>query len=798
MSRYHSPYADPQPVSRLPWLFGLLIVVAIIAAGAIVVRGKLLDVTTGSSGTSTQPPTAAAQANAVATVTQVATANPTAPAGPTSTPSGDELAVAQLPSGPRVQSPAAASPPAGASSPAAPAASPTLAVANAGDSAVQVVREYAAHWSAGDYDGLYDFLSTTAQKTISRQDFIDRYKGIADRAGLTAVTMTVSGQPNLQAEVPIHVELKSSKVGTIKQDNVVPLMKENGVWRVNWTPSLIFKDLADGCVDYYPDIPKRGAILDRNGKPLAIDGTIAEVVIVPGQLTNEQQELTTLSKVIGMPPAEIKAKYDGKAKDLWWPIKDFPESKSPELIKAIANLPGVRVQNGTARVYPLGAAAAHITGYIQQVTADDLKKDPSLDPSEWLGRSGIEAAADDILRGKPGGQLVIVQCDTRQERSTIAEKKAVPAKDVILTIDADFQVQVDKDLGNVKGSAVVLDPRSGAVLAMASHPSFDPNLFVLGMTETQAQQLFDPATKPLLDRAVDVGYPTGSIFKVITMSAGMKDLGYTGDTQINCPARWSIPGTSQEFDDWVVDEGEPPQGTLTLHQALVQSCNTVFYQVGAALDKKDPNLLPDMAKAYGLGKPTGIPYLYEVGGTVPDPNWKLNTIGDYWATGDAVNLAIGQGYLQATPLQMAVVYAAIANGGEVLQPYIVAQTRDAAGGLQTVGEKKVRNKLPLTPQMIQEIQSALRDQTTEQGVGSSRVFGDFSFAIAGKTGTAQNANTPSKPHSWFAAYGPYGQTPTITSIVMAESAGEGVTVAAPITKTIYEDYLKTDLPKNEP
>jgi penicillin-binding protein 2 len=234
---------------------------------------------------------------------------------------------------------------------------------------------------------------------------------------------------------------------------------------------------------------------------------------------------------------------------------------------------------------------------------------------------------------------------------------------------------------------------------------------------------------------------------------------------------------------------------LTLHTGLVNSCNTVFYQLGAALDEQNEDWLPDMAKAYGLGAPTGIPYFPEVSGTVPSPEWKQEVIGDFWARGDAVNLAIGQGFMEATPLQMANSYTAIANGGVLLQPFIIEFQKDPDGSQKRLGKRTKIRDLPLSDEQIGELQSALRDQTSNSwGAGSVTVFGDFGWPIAGKTGTAQNQlTTEQKPHSWFAAFGPYGEQSTIASIVMVESVGEGVTYAAPRTRQIYEAYLQTDL-----
>jgi penicillin-binding protein 2 len=202
-----------------------------------------------------------------------------------------------------------------------------------------------------------------------------------------------------------------------------------------------------------------------------------------------------------------------------------------------------------------------------------------------------------------------------------------------------------------------------------------------------------------------------------------------------------------------------------------------------------------MAKAFGLGAPTDIPYLPEAGGVVPDPDWKLENFGDYWATGDAINLSIGQGFLQVTPLQLATAYAAIGNGGDLLQPYVVSQLVDQHGETEVVGERTVRSRLPLRDATLSALQAAMRAQTSDpNGAGSFRVFGDMEWPIAGKTGTAQrDGSLTAKPHSWFGAFGPYGSEAEIASAVMFENSGEGVTFAAPATRRIYDAWLQSNL-----
>ena len=603
--------------------------------------------------------------------------------------------------------------------------------------------------------------------------------------------------------MPISVTFDSGIAGSFEQQNVLPLAQETPGWRVAWTPAAIFKELgADGCVDIDRLPSGRGAILDRHGEPLAYDGTVERVGVVPEQIPPEQASgiLEELSDLTDMPVADIE-QLTSQADPSWFvPIKDFPAEEKERLLDIISRLPGVSVKSEVARVYPLGQRAAHITGYIAEPTAEQIAANPELIPGQPIGQAGIEAGADEILAGVPGGRIIVVQCDSRVERATIASRDPVPPRDVVLTIDRAFQMSVFDALkaqGPLQGAGVVLDPRDGQVLALASAPSYDPNGFVIGFTDRERTALQSELQRPLLSRAAEGTYPTGSAFKPITFAAAMEGLDYTPDTVVECPATFQLDGASQVWEDWTVAYGVPPQGPLTLHQALVNSCNTVFYAIGRDLDARDPDLLPGMTKAFGLGEPTGIPYLPEVAGVVPDPAWKLDTMGDYWATGDAINLSIGQGALQATPLQMATAYAAIANGGELLQPYIVsAHCRGGRHGRRCRRARRATAELPLSDATVRALQDALRAQTSDpNGAGSYRVFGDMAWPIAGKTGTAQrNASATAKPHSWFAGFGPYGAEAQVASAVIFESAGEGVSFAAPATRRIYEAWLGSDLP----
>jgi penicillin-binding protein 2 len=698
------------------------------------------------------------------------------------------------------------------------AATPTVAPTEAPpdpDAPARTAEAWFANWAKGDFAGMYRLTSDTTRTVIDEAEFVERYQSIQAEAGIKSVSAAITGDANADGAWPFEVTFESSYLGEFSQDNALQLVQEGREWRVAWTPSLIFSQLGDtGCVDWQGQPNQRGRILDADGKVLAEDAEVAQVGVVPGDLVDEDATINRLGEIIDMNPDDIRAIYQKDGVEPNWrvPIKNLPADQATRLLNEVQGMGGVTVQRAFSRVYTHGPLFAHVTGYVSPALEEDVLADEtgSIQPGEMVGRSGLEYGANEILAGKPGGKLLVVECETRQERDVIAETEGVAPLDIQITIDIDFQKTVDQAIGDVdtlasvpdgtvtgkgkdeRGSAVVIDPRTGAILAMVSHPTFDPNSFVTGnFTDEELAQLNDPQLTPQLNRAASQTYPAGSIFKVITTAAAMADLGYTGETPIDCPASYTIGDVT--WNDWVVENGLSAQGQLTLHTGLVRSCNTVFYQIGHKLDDENPNLLPDMAKAFGLGSPTGVAYFPEASGVVPDPQWKMDNIGDGWATGDNVNLSIGQGYLLVSPLQMANAYAAIANGGDLLQPYLVDKALlPGTDQVEQIGKRTVIRELPLTDDQVAELQSALRDQTSnDSGVGSSRIFGDFPWPIAGKTGTAQNGpqDNPPPPHSWFAAYGPAGEEATIASVVMFEQVGEGVQYAAPVTRAIYQAYI---------
>lgn len=757
-----SPYSVPRKPPKWPWAFASVLLVAVIAATAILLQNGL---TLGGDSNGDRD-------LALVTPTPVELQAPTVTPVPSPTPVNLEY--------------------------------PN-----------ELATEWITLWMAQDYSGMYQLTSAATRDNMTQSAFVSKYADIQRVSGINAINARLLGDVDEQGIVGIEVVYESGLVGTLSQEMNLEMIQESQGWRVKWTPYLIFTDLgSNGCVAWSGETFTRGRILDSEGRVLAEDVPVSRVSVIPANITDPTVVYPELARVLDMDQAEIERRASASPNASWAVVlKDMPASEETNLLNAFSSFTGVSVAPATQRNYPYGASSVHLVGYVTLANAEDISEDESIVEGQLIGRDGVEYGANEILSGKPGGTLSAVECTTRSKRTEIATAAGQPPVDVYLTVDAEFQKQVDEALYTAereidgpngekitvgeRGAVVILDPETGALRAMVSHPSFDPNGFITqNFSEKDSENLNDPVMLAWLNRSVSQPLPTGSIFKVITTAGAMETLDYSNETLVDCPPIYELGGNT--YSDWTVDNQVPPQGVLTLHQALVNSCNTVFYQIGEDMDRVNPNALPNISRAFGLGQPVNMPYFPSgTTGIIPDPAWKLETQGDSWATGDNVLLAIGQGFMEGTPLQMAVAYASIANGGYVLTPYVVDRTQVAGQEPVQVGERQVKNELPLTDQQVGWIQAALRAQTTDPyGYGTSALFGDFPFSISGKTGTAQNerANEGDRPHSWFAAYAPYpgdGGTANIASIVMLENTGEGVTYAAPVTKIIYQQWMDT-------
>jgi penicillin-binding protein 2 len=626
-----------------------------------------------------------------------------------------------------------------------------------------------AAWQQGQFSTMYELLSADARAATPRDVFVRRYTNIHSGIGELKLTAQASGPPSDTGQVPFQVTRGLAIFGDITEDNTLQLVQDqDGAWKVAWHPGLIFTGLtATSTVRLTPDVPARGRIVDRNDKPLADNGSILAVGVVPGEIKDEAALLETLSDALGIAPETVKQRYQGGEPTWFMPILERPASDRAELEPAIGSIPGVALQDRPARVYPLGAAAAHVVGYIAHPTSDELRQLASAgyDESDWVGRSGIEAWAEDQLAGKKGGTIQIVDESGRLVR-TIAQKRAVSGADVHLALDGAIQQGAFGALGDKMGSVVVMGTGGGLndVLALVSNPTFDPNRFVTGLSDAEWQVLNGP-DRPLLLRATESAYPTGSIFKVITMAAGMEHGVARASDTYDCGLDWNgLPGIT--LHNWQAE------GMLSLSEALTESCNPAFFEIGLKLDRLDPSLLPTYARQFGLGKPTGVLAVHEVAGAVPDPTWKQQQVGEPWTSGDSVNLAIGQGYLLATPLQMANAFAALGRAGTLLAPHVLADQK-----AQPLGS------LNLSQSTLSAILDGMKRVTSTSRGTAYYAFRDEKLAIAAKTGSAENENPDA--HAWFVGLIP-PDNPRLIVLVMLEGGQHGGTVAAPVARTLID------------
>jgi penicillin-binding protein 2 len=372
-----------------------------------------------------------------------------------------------------------------------------------------------------------------------------------------------------------------------------------------------------------------------------------------------------------------------------------------------------------------------------------------------------------------------------EEITTITERPALPSRPIYTTFDRGFQKQVQQILGGRKGAIVVLDVHTGAVRALASGPGFDPNVFIGPAGAVGRSQILADPRRPLFNRATQGTYPAGSVFKIVTIAAAMEKAGMAPEqTFFYCPGYWEGLGPASRKDCWKEDG----HGDISLKDGLTASCNVVFYAVGQTLDGAEPDILPSMGRSFGFGEPTGLEGVLEHGGLVPDPDWKVNALGEAWWVGDTVNLAIGQGNLNVTPLQMARMMAAVANGGTLYRPYVVERIGPAGDAApEQITQPQAVGTLPVGSEHLAAIQEALLGVTTKAIGTATRRFVGLGIPVAGKTGTAQVGGPDTEPHSWFVAYAP-ADSPEIAIAAVIENAGEGSTVAAPLVRQVIEAY----------
>ena len=562
----------------------------------------------------------------------------------------------------------------------------------------------------------------------------------------------------------------------------------------------------------------RGRILDRQGR-LLVDNRVTEVITLSREKAQETPEvLDRLAALLGVPVEDVRARVSDPR---FSPFKPVPvvDDVSKELIVYLAehaaDFPGVATAQLTERTYPNGTLAAHLLGSVGQVNDEELERLESrgYQPGDEIGKGGVERAYEEFLRGEPGVRKLEVDSRGRVLR-TLGAQPPVQGRDVQLTIDLDLQraaeeslVQgleaaravvdrrnTDKPFVAPAGSAIVMDPTDGSVLALASNPTFDPALFVNGIKPEVFKSLQDPATHlPLNNRATTGQYAPGSTFKLMTSIAAMKAGLIEARTTIDDGGRFVIPRCRGKCS--FQNAGGTSYGKVNLTRALAVSSDVFYYRLGYQFwtDRSRHGTTPiqDTARLLGLGEKTGIE-IAESRGRLADPETRKRLHEEKpqqfpngsWFAGDNVNLAIGQGEMAITPLQLANAYATFANGGTVYEPRLGARTLKVDGSDPQDIAPRVRARLDLPESMRAPITQGLRGAITEaRGTARGAFAGFDELAVAGKTGTAQVANK--QDTALFASFAPFDAPKYVVTVVM-EEAGFGGSVAAPVARRIYE------------
>ena len=538
----------------------------------------------------------------------------------------------------------------------------------------------------------------------------------------------------------------------------------------------------------------RGVVYDRNGEILVDNRASFDVVFVPEDATDKRGVLRTLASHLDEPEQAVvdrlrapskRPPYEGIVvrRDLDWQGVVALETHQLEL-------PGVSLQVGPRRYYPFGPLAAHLIGYVGEVSERDLKDPESgLRSGDLVGKANLEKAWDEELRGVPGGQQVEVDALGRRVR-VLQEVPDVPGNTFTLTIDRDLQETAEHALGDNTGAVVAIDPRNGEILVLASRPAYDPNIFARGIQRSEWRQLVTDPLKPLSDRAVQGQYPPGSTFKVAVATAALETGIATPSTGVFCTG--GVQFGNHFFRCW----RKGGHGHVDLHEAIVQSCDTFFYQIGQRLGV---DAIAESARRLGLGMPTGIALENEKPGIIPDSQWKRKKFKQPWFAGETLSVAIGQGYVTATPLQMAHFVATVASGGIRYRPHYVKRIDAPDGTLKREFPPEVLSNAGLKPSTVAAIHSAMRDVVmSDRGTGKkARVLG---IEVAGKTGTSQvvalsesnKKSRESRDHAWFITFAPV-ENPEIAMAVLVEHAGGGGgAFAAPIAQQVLERYFTRD------
>lgn len=553
----------------------------------------------------------------------------------------------------------------------------------------------------------------------------------------------------------------------------------------------------NNCFRVQSILPERGLIFDRDGVVLVENRPSFNVSIVSGEAKNPKKVVQKLAELLHIAPETLFARLvEAKGVPSFKPIllrRDVSRDAVAIIEAYKLELPGIVITVEPTRHYIEGERASHLLGYLSEISPEELKSGrfPDNRIGDFIGKFGVEKAYEPYLHGRRGKQHVEVNA-LGQITRVLRTDEAMPGKNIHLTLDIELQRTAELLLAGKVGTAVAMDPSNGHILAMASSPAFDPNAFVEGMTYESWDELASNKFRPMENKAIQGQYPPGSIYKIVTAIAGLEEGVIADHTRILCSGDYRCG--NRTFRCW----NRQGHGFIKVTDALAQSCDVFFYQVG---EKLGVNRLARYAKACGLGSSTGIDLDREARGLVPTSTWKLKRMAVPWQGGETLSVAIGQGFNLVTPIQILSLMSAVANGGIRYKPLVVRQIVSSDGTLVKKEAPAPLGRLFASEKTLQIIKRGLTDAVNKP-TGTGWIGRIPGIHVAGKTGTAQVASMEEgnnqKPveskhlhlrdHAWFVAFAP-AKEPRIAVAVLIEHGGHGSRAAGPIAKEMIKAYL---------
>ena len=616
---------------------------------------------------------------------------------------------------------------------------------------------YLNAWSNEDLATMYSMLSSSSQASISREQFDDRHNNVTTEGALVSIDNLITGETieDQIANISYTTMLSSTVVGEIRRDTEMRMQLEDGQWKVDWNETMLLPELAGGnrlALDRIT--PDRAAILDRNGNPLAAQTEAAAIGIYPDYVDLEDGSsdglVGLLSNLTGYRSETIIDYILNALPGEYIPLGQISSDKDPRRLEILSTYGAVLTSLYTSRLYYGSGAAPHLVGYVSALQPEELEdyKRKGYAGDEKTGRKGIELWAEERLSGKRGGTLYVID----PEGKPVAELGSTPSEagqEITTTLDRDLQLGAQKAMSVFNGAIVVLERDTGRVLALVSTPGFDPNAY---QTENanwgyELDEILTNPDSPQFNRATQGQYPLGSVFKVITLAAAIESGRYTPEYTYECGYIFEelagFPRYDWTYEHFQEDGVTQPSGKLNLQQSLIRSCNPFYWHMGLDLFNQGlTTAIADMSEGFGLGSPTGIEVVAEEPGVVPVPGTQV----------DATNLAIGQGDLLVTPIQVARFMAAMGNGGILFRPQAIEKITGPGGETLFSFTPEEQGRLPVKPETLAFIQEAMVGVLhSKSPVGTAYYrLNDLDIPVAGKTGTAELPAGDS--HAWFAGY----------------------------------------------